>query len=216
MVKKYLLDTNVLIALFTGKYGVQRSVFEHGLENCLVSELSLGELYVGAFKSNSAMVLEQINYVKRVFEVLPFSDAAEEFGRIRRQRLSDGIVHILIQGSRKDVGREPGPEQGHAYEVLLENGHVEFPIRVAQVIPPVGGIVFQGSLMNFDQGPDVAGDGAGTAAERHPFLALVLRQFPGEILGIGIVVLLRLGDELQFPQKLLAFLVHDRSALHPV
>lgn len=83
MVKKYLLDTNVLIALFTGKYGVQRSVFEHGLENCLVSELSLGELYVGAFKSNSAMVLEQINYVKRVFEVLPFSDAAEEFGRIR-------------------------------------------------------------------------------------------------------------------------------------
>lgn len=83
MVKKYLLDTNILIALFTDKYGVQRQVYEHGLENCFVSELSLGELYVGAFKYNTTKALGQIDFVKSNFATLPFAGAAEEFGRIR-------------------------------------------------------------------------------------------------------------------------------------
>ena len=139
----------------------------------------------------------------------------EEFGGIRRQRLGDGVVHILIQGRRQDVGRQPGPEQGHADEVLLENGHVEFPVRVAQVIPPVGGIVLQRGLMHLDQIPDIAGDGAGAATERLPVFAFVLRQFPGEVPRVGIVVLLRLGDEFEFSQQLLAFLVHDAPGLSP-
>lgn len=90
MVTKYLLDTNILIALFIGKYGVQRRVFEHGPDNCLVSELSLGELYVGAYKYNTSKALEQINFVKNNFETLPFSGAAEDFGRIRAELELEG------------------------------------------------------------------------------------------------------------------------------
>ena len=46
--KKYLLDTNICIFYFKGKYGVQKRLQHIGYENCAISEITLAELVYGA------------------------------------------------------------------------------------------------------------------------------------------------------------------------
>ena len=43
----YLLDTDILVFLARGKHNIQERVFQAGLSNCMLSEISLAELYVG-------------------------------------------------------------------------------------------------------------------------------------------------------------------------
>lgn len=49
-VMKYLLDTNVLIAMFRNQHGIRMRILQAGIDNCLVSEATLAEIKVGAYK----------------------------------------------------------------------------------------------------------------------------------------------------------------------
>ncbi len=49
---KYLLDTNICIHFFRGKYNILEKLIEVGIENCAISEITLAELVFGAEKSN--------------------------------------------------------------------------------------------------------------------------------------------------------------------
>jgi len=49
---KYLLDSNICIHFFRGKYGVYEKLVSVELENCAISEITLAELYFGAEKSD--------------------------------------------------------------------------------------------------------------------------------------------------------------------
>lgn len=39
--KGYLLDTNICIYLFKGKYNLMDKILEVGMENCYISEITL-------------------------------------------------------------------------------------------------------------------------------------------------------------------------------
>ena len=60
MVKQYLLDTNVLIDMFKGNQRVQERIFRAEFHNCCISEITLAELYVGAFKGGRPKQLQEI------------------------------------------------------------------------------------------------------------------------------------------------------------
>lgn len=49
---KFLLDTNAVICMMKGVYGVRERILEAGLCNCFVSEVTIAELLVGYFITN--------------------------------------------------------------------------------------------------------------------------------------------------------------------
>ncbi len=48
----YLLDTNIVIFLFKGRFQLDEKIDSVGNDNCFISEISLAELLYGAEKSN--------------------------------------------------------------------------------------------------------------------------------------------------------------------
>lgn len=50
---KYLLDTNICIHFFRGKYNLIDKFIEVDLKNCAISEITLAELTFGAENSNN-------------------------------------------------------------------------------------------------------------------------------------------------------------------
>ncbi|MCK4662781.1 MAG: type II toxin-antitoxin system VapC family toxin [Bacteroidales bacterium] len=48
---KYLLDTNICIYLFKGKYNLNKKIKDIKIENCAISEITYAELIYGAEKS---------------------------------------------------------------------------------------------------------------------------------------------------------------------
>lgn len=83
MVGRYLLDTNVLIDMFKGSHRVQERIFRAEFHNCCVSEITLAELYVGAFKGGRPKQLEEIGFVVRRFHILPVTPSLQTYARLR-------------------------------------------------------------------------------------------------------------------------------------
>ena len=50
---KYLLDTNICIHFFRGKFDLIKKLNEIGIENCAISEITLAELVFGAENSSN-------------------------------------------------------------------------------------------------------------------------------------------------------------------
>jgi tRNA(fMet)-specific endonuclease VapC len=78
----YLLDTNIVIFLFKGKFGVAEKMRSIGLEQCFISEITVAELKYGAEKSNNPeyhrrIVAEFINDV----QIIPIFDALDFFAK---------------------------------------------------------------------------------------------------------------------------------------
>ena len=79
----YLIDSDILISLSRGRIGVQERMNGAGLSNCLVSEISLAELYVGVYKGvgNESFV----EFLEKSFKVLPISPVLKTFAKLRAQ-----------------------------------------------------------------------------------------------------------------------------------
>lgn len=90
MVRQYLLDTNVLIDMFKGNQRVQEGIFRADFHNCCISEITLAELYVGAFKGGRSKQLQEIGFVCKRFRILPITPALERYARLRVQLESKG------------------------------------------------------------------------------------------------------------------------------
>lgn len=91
MVRQYLLDTNVLIDMFKGNERVQERIFRAEFHNCFVSEITLAELYVGAFKGGRPKQLQEIGFVRKRFKILPITNALEMYARLRVHLERKGI-----------------------------------------------------------------------------------------------------------------------------
>lgn len=79
---KYLLDSNICIHFFRGKYGVIDKLELVGLENCAISEITLAELVFGAENSdnpekNHSIINELIEHLT----ILPVLDAVNLYGK---------------------------------------------------------------------------------------------------------------------------------------
>ena len=93
MNEKYLLDTDIIIDLIKNKYGLKSKVENVGLVNCYISEITLAELYFGAFYSSSIKKhrKEPVEIAKS-FNVIPISEAIELFGKEKARLARDGNI----------------------------------------------------------------------------------------------------------------------------
>lgn len=95
--EKYLLDTDILIAMLRDRgdrTGLRSKALKAGLENCFVSAVSLAELYGGAYRMQSERGLHETEFVKTIFNVIPFggkdNDESEVFGKNKTVLSSSG------------------------------------------------------------------------------------------------------------------------------
>ena len=81
----YLIDTDTLIFARRGVGGIQERISRVGITNCVISEISLAELYVGAYKKPDQMVFAAIQALENTFTSIPVTSALKTFGKIRAQ-----------------------------------------------------------------------------------------------------------------------------------
>ena len=95
--KGYLLDTDILIAMLRDcgdTTGLRGRALAAGLDNCHVSAISIAELYSGAYKMCSERGLHEVEFIKTIFDIVPFADEDSEiFGRNKTILSKDG--HII-------------------------------------------------------------------------------------------------------------------------
>ncbi len=127
---KYLLDTNICIHFFRGKYGIIDKLSEVGIQNCAISEITLAELVFGAEKSNNPKknhkVIEQfINQLS----IIPIFDAIPIYGKekVRLQSLGkmisdfDLLIGSTAIGNKMIIVTENVNEFNRIEKIKIEN-----------------------------------------------------------------------------------------------
>lgn len=79
----YLLDTTVCIALIRGQKHVIEKILSAGEDNCMVSEMTIAELYYGAIKSQKQSHLNDVKYISDCFEVIPIYPCLKTYGETK-------------------------------------------------------------------------------------------------------------------------------------
>ena len=80
----YLLDTSVLIPFLKGRNGIQEHIGSVGVSKCHIPELALGELLVGAYKSNNRTELGDVLHFRDVFGTCPVTFAVwDRYAQLR-------------------------------------------------------------------------------------------------------------------------------------
>lgn len=91
---KYLLDTNICIHFFRGKFNIHDKLTEIGVENCAISEITLAELVFGAEKSNNPKKNHKLidNFISLI-TIIPIYDAIYKYGKekVRLQKIGKMI-----------------------------------------------------------------------------------------------------------------------------
>lgn len=91
---KYLLDTNICIYLLNGNEVLEEKVREIGVFSIYISNVTLAELYFGAYNSRKVDAnLKRIDLFKNNLTVYTDSDrSAEAFGRFKSKLRSEGRI----------------------------------------------------------------------------------------------------------------------------
>lgn len=90
---KYLLDTNICIHFFRGKYDLFSKFEMIGLTNCAISEITLAELVFGA--ENSIKPKKNLNIIKKFIDnisILPIYDSIYLYGKEKARLRKKGIM----------------------------------------------------------------------------------------------------------------------------
>lgn len=88
---RYLLDTNICIHFFRGRFDLDKKFSEVGLDNCAISEITLAELVFGAENSNNPkknhLIIDQfVNHIA----ILPIFDSINFYGKEKARLLKQG------------------------------------------------------------------------------------------------------------------------------
>jgi len=88
--KKYLLDTNICIHFLGDEYNIKEKIEKVGIENCLVSEITVAELKFGAENSkNKENNKKTIDAFVKIFSIIPIYNSldiyASEKARLRKK-----------------------------------------------------------------------------------------------------------------------------------
>lgn len=87
----YLLDTNICIHFFRGKYGVSEQLEPLKADNFAISEITLAELVYGAENSNSTDRNHKlINDFLELITVVPIYDAIMIYGKEKARLKKSG------------------------------------------------------------------------------------------------------------------------------
>ena len=95
----YLLDTCICIALLKKSPSVIQRLREVGTHNCMISDITLAELYFGAFKSGKEKHFNDVSEISKLFKKFPIQ-YMRKYGEIRweleRQGLRIGDMDMFI------------------------------------------------------------------------------------------------------------------------
>ena len=86
----YQLDTNVVIQMLRGDSNIVQHIYEVGIHNCCISEITIAELYYGAVKGNRQSNYDDIHRVEEIFQIIPVYDSFEQLAKIRADLKSCG------------------------------------------------------------------------------------------------------------------------------
>ncbi|MFY8187244.1 MAG: type II toxin-antitoxin system VapC family toxin [Flavobacterium sp.] len=88
---KYLLDSNICIHFFRGKFGIIDRLSEVGIENCAISEITLAELVFGAEKSDHPKTNHKLieTFISNL-TILPIFDAIPIYGKEKARLQKSG------------------------------------------------------------------------------------------------------------------------------
>ena len=107
---KYLLDTNICIHFFRGKFNLIGKLESIGLNNCAISEITLAELVFGAENSlNPSKNHDLIEQFSKQVTILPIYDSIKLYGiektRLRKagSMISDFDLLIGCTAIEKDL-----------------------------------------------------------------------------------------------------------------
>ena len=90
---KYLLDTNICIALLRGNQDVARKLISIGEGCCYLSVITLYELIFGAYYSkHETQEVPKVKQFVEHFPIVPLADAAEDYAIIKTRLRSSGIL----------------------------------------------------------------------------------------------------------------------------
>lgn len=81
--EKYLLDTCVCIALIKNEPNVVEHIRRVGVDACYISDITIGELYFGAYKSGREKHFEDVELIKKLFLQISTTDCMKKYGQIR-------------------------------------------------------------------------------------------------------------------------------------
>lgn len=102
--KKYLLDTNICIHFLGDEYNIKGKIEKAGLENCLVSEVTIAELKFGAENSqNKEKNRKTIDDFVKTFSIIPIYNSldiyAKEKARLRKKGQPLDDFDLLIEAT---------------------------------------------------------------------------------------------------------------------
>lgn len=84
MMNKYLLDTNICIFMLKNRYNIRTIINDNIVDNCYISELSIAELYYGAYKSICPdRGIKEVQLILSRFKMIPVSDSLALFGQLK-------------------------------------------------------------------------------------------------------------------------------------
>ncbi len=125
MINKYLLDTNICIFMLKNRYNIRTIINDSIVDNCYISELSIAELYYGAYKSICPdKGIKEVQLISSRFKTIPVSDSLVLFGQLKTDMERSGnkiddfdlligataITHdlIMVTDNVKHLGKIPG------------------------------------------------------------------------------------------------------------
>jgi len=90
---KYLLDSNICIHFFRGKYNVIDKLEKIGLNQCAISEITLAELVFGAENSENPKKNHSIidQFVEQI-TILPIYDSIYYYGKEKARMRKNGTA----------------------------------------------------------------------------------------------------------------------------
>ncbi len=95
--KKYLLDTNICIYFLKGKYGLNDKIQEIGLENCLLSEITIAELKYGVENSiQKERNRKNTEDFQAKFDIVPIFPALDIFAKEKSRLKSKGAILMTL------------------------------------------------------------------------------------------------------------------------
>ncbi len=101
---KYLLDTNVLVAMFRKQHNIRERILKAGIHNCYISDATMAELKVGAYKTNDPRQWREVDETQRSFEIIHISSAdfdlyARNRALLEKQGRKIDSIDLLIGSS---------------------------------------------------------------------------------------------------------------------
>lgn len=86
----YLLDSDILVFLKRGRFHIQERVYQVGLSNCVMSEISMAELYVSVYKNKEPRQLHPVELLGNLFTIVPITTAIKTYAQLRVQLEAQG------------------------------------------------------------------------------------------------------------------------------